>query len=159
MTSKPTTVGFKLPLPYSLFFLTVEPVLAFGGAILAHFYKREYLELTHAASVPDPIPAGTSIVLTQLANLYLFFAINEAFVLRSTGDLRVWKTVLFGLLVGDLGHLYSQRELGSLIYYDVMGWNAIGWGNVPLVYLGAAMRICFIMGVGLGKTPVPSKKL
>lgn len=88
--------------------------------------------------------------MSQLANLYLFFAINEALVLRSTSDLRVWKTVLFCLLIGDLGHLYTVRELGLPIYWSVSKWNAIDWGNIPFVYLGAAMRIAFLADVGLG---------
>ncbi|SPO00586.1 related to F-box/WD-repeat protein [Cephalotrichum gorgonifer] len=100
-TSKPMGGGVELPLTYRIFFLLVEPVLALVGAFYAHFRPLEYLTLTHATSAPnsvEAIPLGTTIALSQLANLYLFFAINEAFVLRSTPDLRVWKTVLFCLL-------------------------------------------------------------
>lgn len=101
---------------------------------------------THTSS---PVPLGTSIVLSQLANLYLLFALNEALVLRSTGDLRVWRTVLLGLLIADFGHLYSVSGLGSWVYWDVTRWNAIDYGNVLFVYLGASMRIAFLFGVGL----------
>jgi hypothetical protein len=89
-------------------------------------------------------------VLSQLANLYLLFAINEALVLRCTSDLKVWRTVLFGLLVADLGHLYSVKDLGIEIYYEFWRWNAIDWGNLAFVYVGASMRCAFLSGVGLG---------
>ncbi|KAI1376736.1 hypothetical protein F4677DRAFT_72046 [Hypoxylon crocopeplum] len=144
-----------LPLPYRAFFLIIEPISALVGAFYAHFRQDEYLGMTvHGAS---PVALGTSIVMTQLANLYLLFALNEALVLRSTGDLRVWRTVLFGLLVADLGHLYSVGSLGSWVYWDATRWNAIDWGNVPFVYLGASMRIAFLAGVGLG-APAKTKK-
>lgn len=163
--------NFKLPPLYSLFFLVIEPVSALVGAFYAHFLPRTYLALTDPsaaasrASSSADIPLATSVVLSQLANLYLLFAINEALVLRCSADLRVWRTLLFGLLVADFGHLYSVRQLkGGLIggrgqvYWDVTGWNAMDWGNVGFVYLGATMRICFLLGVGLGPARQTSQK-
>ncbi|CCF33099.1 hypothetical protein CH063_05356 [Colletotrichum higginsianum] len=142
-------MGLAIPRLYRVFFLGIEPVSALIGAYYAHVRPDDYLHLTHAVSKPDVIPQGTSIVLSQLANLYLFFALNEALVLRSTSDLRVWKTVLFVLLVADMGHLYTVRSLGPEVYYNLFKWNAIDWGNVPFVYLGASMRVAFLAGVGL----------
>jgi hypothetical protein len=145
--------AFKLPAFYSAFFLFIEPISALVGAFYAHFKPLVYLQLTHTASAPayiSTIPLSTSIVLDQLANLYLLFAINEALVLRSTSDLRVWKTVLFGLLLADFGHLYTVRGLGTERYWNALKWNAIDWGNVGFVYTGAITRICFLLGVGLG---------
>jgi len=146
-------IGTSLPIVYRLFFLLIEPISALVGAYYAQFGQSEYLRLTHAASAPatesSSIPTGTSIVLSQLANLYFFFALNEAIVLRSTSDLRVWKAVLFCLLVADFGHLYTLRELGLDIYWSVARWNAIHYGNIPFVVLGACFRLAFIAGVGI----------
>ncbi|KAK5659760.1 hypothetical protein OQA88_971 [Cercophora sp. LCS_1] len=148
-TATKVTVGFAIPRIYVVFFLLIEPLSALLGAYYAHFDKVQYLTYTDAASAPSPIPRGTSIAMSQLANLYFFFAINEALVLRSTSDLRVWKTVLFCLLIGDIGHLYTVRELGLPIYWSVWQWNPIDWGNIPFVYLGASMRIAFLANIGL----------
>ncbi|KAK7736960.1 hypothetical protein SLS53_006715 [Cytospora paraplurivora] len=145
--------GFSVPFVYRIFFLLIEPVSALVGAYYAHFRQRDYLLLTHAASAPvfSPMPTGTSIVLSQLANLYLFFALNEAVVLRATSDLRVWKSVLFVLLLADLGHLWSLKELGLEIYapWNWARWNAIDWGNIPFVYLGATLRLTFLADIGM----------
>lgn len=158
--AQPQLAGFGLPLVYRLFFLFIEPISALVGAYYAHFQQRDYLLLTDSSSAPvlTPVPTGTSIVLSQLANLYLLFALNEALVLRATADLRVWKTVLFVLLLADLGHLYSIKELGPGIYlpWNFTRWNAIDWGNIPFVYLGASMRTAFLADVGMGAS---SKKL
>ncbi|KAI0851064.1 hypothetical protein F5Y00DRAFT_25781 [Daldinia vernicosa] len=146
-----------LPLAYRAFFLIIEPISALVGAFFAHFRQDEYLSMTIHAETP--VPLGTSVVLSQLANLYLLFALNEALVLRCTGDLRVWRTVLFVLLVADFGHLYSVSGLGSWVYWDVTRWNPIDYGNVMFVYLGASMRVAFLAGVGLRvSSPTKTKK-
>ncbi|KAI3394871.1 hypothetical protein diail_2158 [Diaporthe ilicicola] len=143
----------QFPALYRLFFLYIEPVSALVGAFYAHLRQRDYLLLTHGASAPvlGPIPTGTSIVLSQLANLYLLFALNEAIVLRSTSDPRVWRAVLFGLLVADLGHLWTVRPLGLDVFlpWNFARWNAIDWGNIPFVYMGASMRAAFLAGLGM----------
>ncbi|TWU73175.1 hypothetical protein ED733_003625 [Metarhizium rileyi] len=144
--------SFRIPIIYRLFSLLLEPISALAGAFYNHFRQSSYLALLHGASAPSDasvLPLSTSVAMSQLANMYFFFAINEAFVLRATWDMRVWRTVLFMLLIADLGHLYSMKELGPRIYYDVFGWNAGDWGNVPWVYAGAALRLCFLAGVGL----------
>ena len=136
---------------YKYFFLYIEPLSAFIGAYYAFFEPQTYLDLTHSISSPKQgIPVSTHIILTQLSNLYFLFALNEALVLRATSDLRVWRTVLFCLLLADLGHLYSVSALGWDIYVNFMRWNAINWGNVAFVYAGAAMRLSFLSGFRVG---------
>ncbi|KZZ91764.1 hypothetical protein AAL_06518 [Moelleriella libera RCEF 2490] len=144
--------GFRLPMIYRIFFLLVEPVSALVGAFFNHFRQTRYLSLLHAASAPQfdsALPLSTSVAMSQLANMYMFFAINEAFVLRSTWDMRVWRAVLLVLLIADFGHLYTMKELGPRIYIDVLNWNIGDWGNVPWVYAGATLRICFLAGIGM----------
>ncbi|KYK56437.1 hypothetical protein DCS_03437 [Drechmeria coniospora] len=147
MTSQ--RIGFRLPVAYRAFFLLIEPLSALVAAFHHHFRQGRSLELLHASSAPSEVSAGTSVVLSRLAGMYLFLAVNEALVLRSTWDLRVWRTVLLALLVADLARLYSLRPLGSAIYYDVLAWSAADWGDVPFVYAGAALRVCFLAGIGL----------
>lgn len=141
-----------IPLPYQLFFLWIEPISTVVGAYFAWFQPEYYLQLTHAKSAPGllGLPVGTNVALRQLGNLYLAFTLNEALVLRATTDLRVWRTLLIGLLIADFGHLYSCYPLGLSYYYDVANWNSIAWGNIAFVYCGALTRISFLLGIGLG---------
>lgn len=141
-----------IPLAYRIFFLFIEPSSALVGAYFSFFQQQTYLELTHAASAPlTGIPLATQVVLRQLSNLYFLFAVNEALVLRSTSDLRVWRTLLFGLLVADFGHLYSLSGLGSYLYWNASLWTVMDCGNIGFVYIGATMRTAFLLGVGLPK--------
>jgi hypothetical protein len=136
-------------LPYRLIFLYVEPVSIFTGAVYAHLLQATYLDLTHAASAPGPlVPISTRIVLSQLANLYLGLGLLEAFVLRATSDLKVWRVFLAILLLADVGHLYSVAPVGAAIYWEYWRWNAIDWGNLGFVYFLAVTRTLFLLGVG-----------
>ena len=142
-----------IPLLYRLFFLYIEPISALVGAYYAAFAHKEYLALTDPSSISllSTAPSlAVEIILRQLANLYLLFAINEALVLRATNDITVWKAVLIGLLIADLGHLWSVGGKGWDVYWNVASWNAIDAGNVGFVYAGAGMRIAFLWGVGFG---------
>ena len=150
--------GVQMPFAYRLFFLLVEPISAMVGAFYNHFRQARYLELLDAASASKEVPRATSVAMSQLANMYLFFALNEAIVLRSTGDVRVWRAVLLVLLLADVGHLLSMWELGPGIYYNVMSWNVGDVGNVPWVYAGATMRLCFLSGVGLDQVKTVHKR-
>lgn len=150
-----------IPTLYKLFFLYIEPISTIIGAYYAFFLPSTYLYLTHRgpylSSVFSP-PVATITALAQLANLYALFAVNEALVLRAAYEkgkgynLRVWRTLLFGLLLADMGHLCSVKETGTFeeVYLGWRQWNSMAWGNVGFVYLGALTRICFLCGVGLG---------
>ena len=134
---------------YRLFFLYIEPVSTLVGAYFAFFQSQYYLDLTHRPTSPNyGVPISTQIVLNQLANLYYCFAINEALVLRITTDLKVWRALLIGLLIADIGHLYSVHALGLQIYWDVKNWNPIDFGNLAFVYVGALTRIAFLSNPG-----------
>jgi hypothetical protein len=150
----PVASGRHSPIPpfYRLVFLYLEPLSTLAGAVVAHYQQARYLELTHSPSAPGPaIPLSTSIVLTQLANLYFLLCINEALVLRATQDIAVWRTFLFGLLVADAGHLYSVRLAGGWVYWQAWRWNSIYWGHVGFVYFLALTRVLFLAGVGFGR--------
>jgi hypothetical protein len=147
--SRPVTI----PLLYRIFFLWIEPSTTFLGAYVAHFMQQEYLKTTHAATAAafaaTTLPVGISVVLSQLANMYFYFALNQSLLLRSTADLKVWRTVFCIMLVTDVGHLYSLKELGTAMYWHYTGWTVADWMNYPYMYLAMTMRIAFVMGVGL----------
>ena len=149
-SSRASSPQVSIPFIYCCFFLYIEPLSTLLGAYYAFFQQQTYLNLTHAPSAPlTGIPLSSQIVLNQLANLYFLLALTEALVLRATSDLRVWRTLLFGLLVADLGHLYSVSPLGTQIYWHPVSWNAIDWGNIGFVYVLISTRIAFLLGIGI----------
>lgn len=139
----------SIPAFYRLLYLYIEPLSTVVGAFYAHFLQSTYLDLTHSSSAPGAaVPISTQVVLSQLANLYLGLAILEASVLRSTSDLKVWRALIIGMLIADLGHLGAIAPVGSWVYWQYWRWNSIDWGNVPVVFFLAATRCCLLLGVG-----------
>ncbi|OJT12517.1 hypothetical protein TRAPUB_10918 [Trametes pubescens] len=151
----------SIPLAYRLFFLYIEPISALVGAFYAGARPSEYLTYLSSspttASLAQAPPTPTLISLYQLANLYLLFALNEHLVLSSTASRRTWRRLLFGLLIADLGHLATMVPLAqekgfAAVFLNFWAWNAMEWGSVAFVYMGATMRSSFLLGVGLGET-------
>ncbi|KAF8872885.1 hypothetical protein BD779DRAFT_1394871, partial [Infundibulicybe gibba] len=140
---------------YKLFFLYIEPVSALAGALYAALFPADYLhDLALASSASPgsssaPVPPQTRIALLHLANLYLLFALVEALVLSSTPSHKTWRRLLACLLIADLGHLATMAPLGARVYWSIGEWNAMLWGCVGFVYLGATMRTAFLLGVGV----------
>ncbi|KAH7104370.1 hypothetical protein BKA62DRAFT_504777 [Auriculariales sp. MPI-PUGE-AT-0066] len=142
----------SIPLVYRGFFLVFEPLTVVLAACYAYFTPRTYLALL-AYSKPTTAldePSQEMLVsLYQLANMYMMFALNEALVLGCTQNRRVWRILLFGLFVADLGHLATLWSLGSQWYWRIDLWNEMHVGGIGLVYFGASMRLAYICGVGL----------
>ena len=144
--------------PYKLFFLCIEPISALAGAYYASFHPTEYLHDLVSPTTPEftvsgPFPdTPTLMTLYQLGNLYLLFALNEFLVLSSTSSVTTWKRLLLCLLIADFGHLATMIPAGLEIFWNVWKWNAMAWGSVGFVYMGASMRIAFLSGVGLPAT-------
>jgi len=143
-----------IPFTYRLFFLYIEPISSLAGAYYAAVHTHDYLldlaRPTQGDFARAVLDTPTRMSLSQLANLYLLFALNEHLVLSSTSSLKTWRRLLFGLLVADFGHLATMIPAGPEIFWNVSKWNAMAWGSVGFVYLGAAFRLCFLAGVGLG---------
>lgn len=160
----PSNEPASFPLLYRAFFLYIEPVATALGFIYAFFAPSLYLHMT----MPSPISLATgvvpeattleTIVLNQLGNMYLAFAFNEAIVLRATSDRKVWSAFLLGLLIADFGHLWSVHALGWDLYYRFWDWNSMHWGNLGFVYVGAAMRTAFLLGIGFKDDRAKSKR-
>lgn len=151
-----TSDTFTPPLIYRLFFLYIEPLSALVGAYYAAFLPATYLALlsstptTLNSNTPPDTP--TLATLYQLANLYFLFALNEHLVLSRSSSLTTWRTLLFGLFLADLGHLATMipvsmqdgKGVGE-VFWKVWRWNGMEWGGVGFVYVGAGMRVSFLV--------------
>ena len=155
---------FTPSLIYRLFFLYIEPISALVGAYYAAFKPITYLELlsptpaqlyssTSPQSTPNTLNVQTLSSLYQLANLYLLFALNEHFVLSRSSSLRTWRTLLVGLLIADFGHLATMVPVAlqpggrglEEVFVKWWTWNAMEWGSLGFVYVGAGMRVSFLV--------------
>ncbi|KAK9385506.1 hypothetical protein V1515DRAFT_607641 [Lipomyces mesembrius] len=154
-------MAHTVALPYRLYFLYVEPFLALSGAYLAIFRPELYLSMTVPHKVMYPptdslSPSNhllTTLLLTHISCLYVFFAFNEAVVLRCTNDLRVWKALLSTCLLSDVGHLYANFIVAEpTVFWNPWSWGSDEWGNLGTLWLGALLRVAFLWGLRIDRT-------
>jgi len=128
-THSRVTSASQIPFLYRLWHLYLEPLIALSGAYHLALHPALYFSYMPASAHYSP---ASRIVYNQLASAYLAFAVIEALVLRSTDDIRVWKTVMWALLVCDAGHAYaSWVEMGTRGF-----WCAWEWGGKDAVTMG-----------------------
>lgn len=140
-----------IPALYRLFLLYVEPVLAVQGAVMCARSPLWYLSVMTPHANRSHYHPILQVVFDQLAATYLLFAFNQAVVLRvAEGNLRVWKAMVFGMLVCDVIHMYATKNaLGWDLQLDPAGWRFYDWFNLAVLYGMGAMRIAFLAGIGV----------
>lgn len=136
----------NIPFLYRFVFLWFEPLAAFGGSLILWFAPALFLNTMSPTSRYAP---DSKVMYDQVAATYTLFAYNEAVLLRSTNDLRVWRTVVIGILICDVLHMYaSWAALGS-VFWTPGVWRWEDWVNLGSLWGQAAVRVAFLMGVGL----------
>ncbi|KAF7909072.1 uncharacterized protein EAE98_010806 [Botrytis deweyae] len=142
---------------YRIFLLYIEPILALSGAYLAYFEPYKFIHGTAPSSLsenfvslsstltPDPV---IQFLSTDIAALYVLFTINEAVVLRLTRDYSVWKTVVFAMLLCDVGHFWGIYKADSVGIFNVGEWSTEELINYGILGFGSALRIAFLLGFG-----------
>ncbi|KAH8891402.1 hypothetical protein GQ53DRAFT_155367 [Thozetella sp. PMI_491] len=145
---------------YRVFFLWVEPVAAFVGSVMGLATPDDYFDSMSPVATPLAQNPQFTVVFNQLAATYFLFAFNEAVVLRTTSELKVWKAMLFGIACCDLVHIYATGlalgGLHTLVTPTVWRWQ--DWINLTMLYVPITMRIAFCLGVGIKDDIADSKK-
>ncbi|OMP84346.1 hypothetical protein BK809_0000353 [Diplodia seriata] len=158
----PTTNPPKqIPLIYRAFFTFLEPIFALNGAYIYVASPTKTLQIItppglHAQTLHQT-PIET-MLLWQVASLYVLFALVELGVLRYVGTQRrdIWRLVLASIIVSsDIGHLWALKLVADAAgqpeaFYDPRAWTRWqDWGNQGLTWFGFGLRIAFVVGVGL----------
>ena len=138
-----------IPAFYRFMFLWFEPFWAFNGSTMAAFLPTLYLETMAPHATYD---ARYQVLLDQVAALYLLFAFNEAVVLRVTGEVKVWKAILAGIVVCDIIHIYGTAcALGSTTFFDPLSWRSYDWFNICFLFGMIPVRLGFILETGFSR--------
>lgn len=155
MSSSPTLpplTAAHIPGIYRLYHLYFEPVVAVQGAVMCARAPLWYLAVMSPRATAAHYHPVAQVVFDQLAATYFLFAFNQAVVLRVAADnLRVWRAMLFGMLLCDLAHVWATKDAlgGWDALLDPAGWRFYDWSNVVVLCAGAALRVAFLAGVGI----------
>ncbi|MCJ1310082.1 hypothetical protein MMC25_003743 [Agyrium rufum] len=147
-----------IPFPYVVLLTILEPLAALNGALIAHFTPAAYLNYftPFPTTLQRTFNTTYQPLASQVAACYLLFTFNEAVVLRLTDDVRVWKGIVLGILICDLGHLWATYEalqagLGGG-FWSLGGWRFEDWVNTGMILGPGLVRILFLLEVGFRKT-------
>jgi len=148
-TAKATEV---LPFSYRLMLNTIEPILAFNGAMTTLFSPQWYLSMLSRDAIP--FEPRTSFLYTELTGAWLMFAFNEALVLRLVDDIRIWTLLCWGMLLSDLCYCHScaQAVGGWSEWAKVGDWTAGDWMVLVTTFSPMLVRILVVLKIGYKRT-------
>ncbi|KAK7184798.1 hypothetical protein DPSP01_002232 [Paraphaeosphaeria sporulosa] len=147
----------RIPRPYRILLLYLEPLMAFNGALLCLFAPALFLS---TFSPYLKYHADNQIIYNQLAATYTLFAFNQAVVLRVAKDLRVWRAIVLGILVCDTVHLWAGFDVmrrDGTVWPGV--WRAEDWVAVGSLVVPMGLRTAFLAGIGVKEEGNVEKKV
>jgi hypothetical protein len=144
-----TSPNTTIPAFYLVFFQIIDPLICLWGASMDFFTPNVVL----SSHVPNPnADMGHVMILQQRGGAMLNFGFISAVLLRYTYDLQIWKIVQIALFIVDLAVYYAAYQvLGAQGRLSPKTWRAEDWGSVGITVVAGAVRIAFMMGVGLKK--------
>lgn len=68
-------------------------------------------------------------------------------ILYQTTEPKVVRNFLVACAVADVGHLYvTYAVMGGKSFFDVIHWNAMGWGNIGITAGLLVTRVLYLVG-------------
>lgn len=141
----------NVPLLYRLIFLYVDPLLSVTGIIFPLLKPSFFMTSLAPRTTSDIYHPRTEVVYANIAGLYFFVTFVLAIVPRISLDLKVWKTLILGIVFCDLIMLYGNaRHMGWDLFTQPWLWNTMEWTNNGILVGLGVIRIAFLMGAGIG---------
>ena len=142
-----TALHSRIPVVYRVAFSVLDPVFAVAGTITAHFAPARFLL---GMSPVAKYASDNQIVFDQLGATYLFMAFIQATILRETSQLKIWKRVEAGIVLCDLLHIYASCvAIGAEAFLNPLLWRSDDWINMGILFSGLAVRVAFLLGIGM----------
>ena len=139
--------NIQIPYFYSLWFTTIDPLVAVHGAYMNIFTPATTLDAYIPAEVAPYNPNHYILFQIEAAH-FLCLAFLSTILLRYTQDIQVWKIMQAAILIVDLGMLYSLgNSLDQQGRLAVAKWRAEDWGCLLIVGFVTLLRSAFLLEV------------
>ncbi|KAF8436412.1 hypothetical protein BGX38DRAFT_1333041 [Terfezia claveryi] len=167
--------AFIIPLPYLIWNHYLEPLSALCGIFITlyspHCFLQFFTPTTSLGSQltlsTEPLPPLEQLLLTQTLSLYALFVVLEGVLLNwvfttpklhSLPEVRmqIFTLVMWACLASDGFYMMSLWGMWRGQGAEELFWSPWLWGRNEWLTLGASwvpfvQRVCFLMGVGVGK--------
>ncbi|KKY28972.1 hypothetical protein UCDDS831_g00057 [Diplodia seriata] len=130
------------------YILSANWVAGFLGPLLSpRFFAASQLATSKVAAEAHELTSTEHILALQLGNAYLLLGMLGVFILNTSLDLPTVKAYLAALWLGDIGHvLITAWGLGIKGTFNILGWNAVTWGNVGFTVMLFTFRSLYFLG-------------
>jgi len=137
-----------IPTFYRIFFLYIDPLICLSGIYVLFFDHATYLAsgVPHAITV-DAIDPLTQYLLAALGSYALCIFGIQVLLLRQFPDIKIWRIVMFSILMTDLGLLYGVYAVDPQGFWDIGRWTSGDWTNNGILCTVIGIRSCFLLGV------------
>ncbi|KAH7158124.1 hypothetical protein B0J13DRAFT_671811 [Dactylonectria estremocensis] len=126
----------SLPTIPRVVFTIIEPISLVAGFLGAIVDPAWFVAEQVPQTKPIIITENSIVLALELGNLYLLLAFIGLAVLNTTSEVKVVRSYLVALWLGDIGHiLFSGYGLGEDKLFSPAEWNAMAWGNVAMTHL------------------------
>lgn len=98
--------------------------------------------------ISSPVPPLTTLLLTNIAALYVYIAVSMAAVLRVTSEVKVWTAIIAAMVVSDAGHLFAIWQAAPERMLEIGDWTFEERVNLGILTGGLGLRIAFLLGIG-----------
>lgn len=116
-------------------------------------------QVPHKAVSATTVTENSIVLAWQLGNLYLLMAFMGLFVLNSASEVKVVRSYLWALWLGDIGHVaFSCYGLGKDRMMHPWEWNALAWGNIVFTAWLFSMRSAYFLGIFGPDKPIVSTR-
>ncbi len=140
-----------IPAAYRIFFTSLDPLVALGGAYL-HFFLPETVLDSYIPATVSPHEPQHYMLYQQLGGFLLGSAFLSIVLLRYTGDLGVWRILQASILIVDVTLLFTQWDaLARQGRLSLGATRAEDWGCAAITGTVAVVRVLFLTGVWLGR--------
>ena len=149
-----------IPLLYRIFFLYIDPIICLSGIYLFFFDHHTFIQngvpgvISSQVSPISTLSPLNNYLITALGSYSVFVFVMQIFLLHQFKDtprglnIKIWRTVQFGILLIDLGLLYGVYVTDPKAALDVSGWRIGDWTNNAILGLVVLVRSAFLVGIG-----------
>lgn len=143
----------KIPILYRIFFLYIDPLVCLLGIYTFFFDHPIYIKNGTPRSLSSTIPNQNltpleTFLLSALGSYSLCIFGIQILLLHQFHDVKIWRIVMFSILLTDLGLLYTVYSVDPTAFWDVGGWTSGDWSNNGILGVVIAIRSAFLLGVG-----------
>ncbi|KAF5661438.1 hypothetical protein FHETE_8500 [Fusarium heterosporum] len=141
---------------YSLWFLTIDPILTVIG-MWGNLFNHDLAVQSFFDNYPPT--EHLKCFLYQIGGMGTSYLILQLTLLRYTHDISIWKMVQLAILPADFTMFTAiyvgMRISGNLGLAD---WRFVDWASIVITGICTVLRIAFVLGIGVKDAKGRAKK-